>query len=116
MSTCDRCGKTVGPLRHGPLCAACTAEDRNGRLRESAVAIAQIRASGGDDEEAKVSLTRLLADERLDMGKSAGEPTVAALAAAALGEERSRPKTRQARRMTVRYWLWTQWRQLCRRA
>jgi hypothetical protein len=87
MSTCDRCGKTVGPLRHGPLCAACTAEDRNGRLRESAVAIAQIRASGGDDEEAKVSLTRLLADERLDMGKSAGEPTVAALAAAALGEE-----------------------------
>lgn len=87
MSTCTRCGNNVGLLRRGPLCAVCTAEVTEGRLREGAVAIAHIRASGGGDEDAKVSLARLLADEKLHTGKSAEGPTVAALAAAAVDEE-----------------------------
>jgi hypothetical protein len=87
MSTCSRCGKNVGIFHRGSLCDACSTEDRDARFREGAAAIAQIRASGGDDEYAKVSLARLLADEKLHMGKSAEGPTVAALAAAAVDEE-----------------------------
>jgi hypothetical protein len=87
MSTCSRCGKNAGMFHRGPLCDACSTEDREARLREGAAAIAKIRASGGGDEDAKVSLNRLLADEKLDTGKSTRGPTVAALAATALEEE-----------------------------